>query len=588
MRTVGSVATSFIVCLGLSLGALAAEPGTPAGVTRIAATPDDASAVLIDLDGRTLLVDGSLLNAAQAADPQVQAARWRVETSASGRSRPVAGSALQLVPLDGATIGDAGFRDRLDLAGGATILELGRGLSADDLAVYLPQRGILVVGDLAGPDPAIGEATDTGAWIENLRRLEHLGATSVIPAKGAIGGTDLLVSRRQSLETIRRQVEDDVLAGASWAMVRDSLDGRTNRDLAHHVYGELAGTVPPRELIEDRGLREGPSPNRSDANWTPPRRVVWRNLWPDRLVSLAAVAPGVEIVPVTTAEEAAAQATDADAVVGFLTPEILAAGTNLRWVQVPWAGVEDEVAISGLADRDLVLTNGQRLASPEIADHVMALTRALARRLDRAFAAQARGSWDRTAYRGDDDLIRLRGKTLLVVGLGGIGTEVARLADGAGMTVLATRSSRREGPDFVDEVGLAADLPAFAARADVVVNCLPLTAETTGLFNLQLFRAMRPKALFVNVGRGGSVVTADLITALETGEIGGAGLDVTYPEPLPADHPLWKAPNVIITPHSAAVSDAGRERLWLLFRENLRRFAAGDKLLSVVDVDRGY
>lgn len=588
MRSFGSVATSLIVCLGLALGALAAEPGTPDGVTRLDAAPDGPSAVLIDLDGQTLLVDGSLLTAAQAGDPRIRAARWRVETGASGRSHQVAGSALHLVPRDGATIGDAGFRDRLDLAGGATVLELGRGLSVDDLAVYLPQRGILVVGDLAGADPAISEATDTAAWIESLRRLERLGATVVIPAKGAIGGSDLLASRRRSLETLRRQIGDGVLAGASWAMVRGSLDGRANQDLARHVYGELAGTVPPRELIEDRGLREGPSPTRSDADWTPPRRVVWRNLWPDRLASLAAVAPGVEIVPVTTAEEAAAQAADADAVVGFLTPEILAAGTSLRWVQIPWAGVEDEVAIPGLADRDLVLTNGQRLASPEIAEHVMALTRALARRLDRAFAAQATGTWDRSAYRGNDDLIRLRGKTLLVVGLGGIGTEVARLADGAGMTVLATRSSRREGPDFVDEVGLADDLPAFAARADVVVNCLPLTVETTGLFNLELFRTMRPRALFINVGRGGSVVTADLIAALETGEIGGAGLDVTDPEPLPADHPLWKAPNVIITPHSAAISDAGRERLWLLFRENLRRFAAGDKLLSVVDVDRGY
>ena len=116
----------------------------------------------------------------------------------------------------------------------------------------------------------------------------------------------------------------------------------------------------------------------------------------------------------------------------------------------------------------------------------------------------------------------------------------------------------------------------------------PHDSSTDKIADAAFFAAMPDGALFVNVGRGGSVVTADLITALETGEIGGAGLDVTDPEPLPADHPLWKAPNVIITPHSAAVSDAGRERLWLLFRENLRRFAAGDKLLSVVDVDRGY
>jgi phosphoglycerate dehydrogenase-like enzyme len=255
---------------------------------------------------------------------------------------------------------------------------------------------------------------------------------------------------------------------------------------------------------------------------------------------------------------------------------------------VPSAGVEDEVAIPGLASTGIVLTNGQRLASPEIAEHAMALVRALARRLDRALELQSTARWERSGYRGEGDLLRLRGKTLLVVGLGGIGTEVARLADAAGMTVLATRNSSRTGPEFVAEVGLAEDLDEMLTRADVVVNCLPLTDATRGLFDRAKFRLMPSDALFVNVGRGGTVVTGDLIAALEAGELGGAGLDVTDPEPLPDGHPLWSTPGVIITPHSAAVSDAGWERLWLLFRENLRRFAAGEPLLSVVDIERGY
>jgi phosphoglycerate dehydrogenase-like enzyme len=177
---------------------------------------------------------------------------------------------------------------------------------------------------------------------------------------------------------------------------------------------------------------------------------------------------------------------------------------------------------------------------------------------------------------------------MLVVGLGGIGTEVARLASAAEMRVIGIRSSRRSGPPFVDRVGLTEDLAEFSAEADVVVNCLPMTPDTADIFDAALFNLMKPTAFFVNVGRGGTVDTDALVTALSLGEIAGAGLDVTDPEPLPPGHPLWKAPNLIITPHYAASSDIDRERRWLLYRENLRRFVAGEPLLSVVDPGRGY
>ena len=256
-------------------------------------------------------------------------------------------------------------------------------------------------------------------------------------------------------------------------------------------------------------------------------------------------------------------------------------------MQVGSAGVERYLRIPQLGSGEVLLTNGQRLASPEIGEHVMALTRALARGLDRAVAAQAKGVWLRSEIASSAPLVRLRGKTMLVVGLGGIGTEVARLASAAGMRVIATRSSRRSGPSFVDRVGLSEDLLDFAAEADVVANCLPLTPETEDIFDAEIFSAMRPTAFFINVGRGGTVDTDALIAALESGQIAGAGLDVTDPEPLPADHPLWKVQGVIITPHYAAWSDVGRERRWLLFRENLRRFVAGERLFSVVDPGTG-
>jgi phosphoglycerate dehydrogenase-like enzyme len=177
---------------------------------------------------------------------------------------------------------------------------------------------------------------------------------------------------------------------------------------------------------------------------------------------------------------------------------------------------------------------------------------------------------------------------MLVVGLGGIGTEVASRAHALGMKVTATRNSGRTGPDYVSYVGLADELPKLAREADVIVNTAPLTKETTGLFNAEFFSTLKPTAYFINVARGGSVVTADLQKALEEGRIAGAGLDVVDPEPLPPNHPLWKAPNLLITPHVSSRSDLPGEQRWVLARENLRRYLAGGKMLSEVDLKREY
>jgi len=175
-----------------------------------------------------------------------------------------------------------------------------------------------------------------------------------------------------------------------------------------------------------------------------------------------------------------------------------------------------------------------------------------------------------------------------VVGLGGIGTEVARLGHGLGMHVIATRNSRREGPDYVEYVGLADEYRSLAARADVVVNAAPLTPDTRGMFDAAFFAAAKDGAFFINIGRGESVVTDALVAALTSGKLGGAGLDVTDPEPLPPGHPLWSMRNVIVTPHIATSSDFRDERTLTLVVENVRRYIRGDKLLSVVDLAAGY
>ena len=343
------------------------------------------------------------------------------------------------------------------------------------------------------------------------------------------------------------------------------------------------------------GLREGAERLADRAGWTKPGKVVVQDFWPGRTAELGRVAPGIRLVVVGDDSAFAAEAVDADAVMGSLSPAVWNGARKLRWVQLPSAGVERYLAIPGVAASDVVLTNAQRIFAEGGGEHVMAMVLALTRRLPAALALQRGHRWEEepltgpTPYTGSgSELIELHGKTLLVAGLGGIGTEVARIAKGLGMRVVATRSSGRSGPPFVDYVGPAEELPRLVAQADVVVNCLPLTPATLGVFDRQLFGAMKAGAFFVNIGRGKTVVTDALVESLRGGRLAGAGLDVTDPEPLPPDHPLWDLPNVIVTPHVGGDSDGHMARMWQLFEENLRRFAAGDRLLSVVNKTSGY
>jgi phosphoglycerate dehydrogenase-like enzyme len=266
---------------------------------------------------------------------------------------------------------------------------------------------------------------------------------------------------------------------------------------------------------------------------------------------------------------------------------VLAAGPRIRWIQTYSAGVERCVAIPAVRERGILLTNMQRVAGPVMAEHVMAMLLAFARGLHLYVPERMAARWT-SQLPEPARLLTLEGKTILVVGLGGIGTEVARRAHAFGMRVIATRASSREGPPFVDYVGLPEELSALAGKADFVVNTTPLTSATRGLFDAKFFAAAKPGAYFINVGRGGSVVQPALVAALRSGHLAGAGLDVTDPEPLPADSPLWQMPNVIITPHVSAESDLGNDLRFLIAAENLRRYVAGEKMLSVVDIGKGY
>lgn len=343
-----------------------------------------------------------------------------------------------------------------------------------------------------------------------------------------------------------------------------------------------------QSMIERLGLKESKTAARDLPGWSAPKKVVAWPLSSSELSAWQAVAPGVEIVFVESLEEAVREAADAQAVLGICDQDLLSAAPELFWVQVFSAGVERCVDLPGMKQGNKLLTNGQRIGSPALAEHAIAMMMMLARGLDVYHVNQLQGKWIRNTKLDRSELIELEGRTALVVGLGGIGTQVAKRAHGLGMRVIATRGSRREGPDYVEYVGLADEVNELARRADVVINTVPLTDKTRGMFNAEFFEAMKPTAYFVTVGRGGSTVTDDLVAALNSGAIAGAGLDVTDPEPLPEGHPLWNMPRVIISPHTAGRSDKGRDRLDLLVRENLRRYVAGEPMLSVVDISRGY
>ncbi len=355
---------------------------------------------------------------------------------------------------------------------------------------------------------------------------------------------------------------------------------------AQETARDLEGAT--RAMVAEIGLRESSVPVREMPGWQLPSRVLVQLNVPDALPALQAVAPGVEIVMVASPEEAMAAAPGAQVLLGFCDEEVLAVAPELHWVQLYSAGVEHCVSSPQMRSGNKLLTNGQRIASPALAETAIAMMMALVRGLDVYHTNQLQGAWQRDIDMERGDFMELAGRTMLVVGLGGIGSQTALRGHGLGMRVIATRGSSREGPDYVDYVGLADEVVDLARQADVVINTAPLTDETRGMFNRAFFQAMKPGAYFVSVGRGASTVTDDLVAALQTGEIAGAGLDVTDPEPLPPGHPLWTMPRVIITPHTAGMSDKSRDRLFLLVRENLRRYVAGEPMYSVVDIERGY
>lgn len=297
--------------------------------------------------------------------------------------------------------------------------------------------------------------------------------------------------------------------------------------------------------------------------------------------------PEVEYPICTTAESLKEEIGDADALIGtsLLTPELLKGAPNLRWVAATSAGVEN-LPIEALAERDIVLTNFSGIAAPNIAEHVLAMMLAFARGLRPLFHQQDQHRWPED---GDaPPAFELGGQTLGIIGMGEIGHQLARKAHGIGMRVLGIQRHPDHKPAYVARLLKSEELPELLAESDHVCLCLPLTSATKYTIDRDELDRMKRTAYLYNIGRGALVNQEALIAVLRGGTLAGAGLDVTTPEPLPPDSPLWEMSNVLVTGHTAAGTPHYWERGMDLLVENVRRFLAGDDLRDTVDIKAGY
>ena len=300
--------------------------------------------------------------------------------------------------------------------------------------------------------------------------------------------------------------------------------------------------------------------------------------WPQRL---RADVPELEVIVAHDAQQAIAAIADADAAYGTLTPEILRHARQLRWLQSPKASPPKGFYFPELIAHPVTVTNFRGIFDDRIGAHIMAFVLAFARGLHYYFPHQLRGEW---APRPEDTgVVHLPEATALVVGVGGIGAEAARLLSAFGVTVLATDARVETAPQGVAELHAPAALDALLPRSDFVILTVPLTPATEGFFGRARFQRMKRSAFFINIGRGRTTVLDDLVAALRAGEIAGAGLDVFEQEPLPAGHPLWTMPGVMMTPHVALYGPHLNERRYAITRDNCRRFLAGEPLRNVVD-----
>jgi phosphoglycerate dehydrogenase-like enzyme len=340
---------------------------------------------------------------------------------------------------------------------------------------------------------------------------------------------------------------------------------------ANHV------TIVPPMLVANREGRPMPT-----LMMLPPQNDQTRE-WAKRLAEML---PGYRVLAPESEEDAANDLPGVDAAYGWVSPEMLPLARNLQWLQSPQAAPPPWFYYQELIDHPVTVTNMRGIYNDHIAQHIMMYVLALGRGLPYYMDAQRERRWDQDAAEGP--YIDLTTATALIVGIGGIGQETARLCNAFGMRVIGV-DARWEWNVQGIEKHAPEDLDDLLPEADFVIVTLPHTPETEGMWNAARFRGMKSTGFFINIGRGMTTKLDDLVLALERGEIAGCGLDVFEIEPLPADHKLWRLSNVILTPH-IAVKDATNveERRFEVLIDNARRFAAGEPVRNVVDKARWY
>ncbi len=309
----------------------------------------------------------------------------------------------------------------------------------------------------------------------------------------------------------------------------------------------------------------------------PPQTPTTRD-WAKRL---AAALPELSVLVAEDGSEAARAVGQAEAAFGTMPRALLAQAARLRWIQAPQAAPPAGWYYPELIAHPAVVANFREIYNDHIGAHIMAFVLAFARGLHRYLPQQLERQW-RPAPQ-DTGVIHLPEATALVVGVGGIGAEAARLAAAFGMQVIGVDARRREAPPGMAELHGADVLDSLLPRADFAILTVPHTPATEGFMHRARFQRMKRTAFFINIGRGMTTRLDDLAAALRAGEIAGAGLDVFEQEPLPADHPLWTMPGVLITPHTAGYGPYLDDRRYGILLDNSRRFLAGQPLRNVVD-----
>lgn len=296
--------------------------------------------------------------------------------------------------------------------------------------------------------------------------------------------------------------------------------------------------------------------------------------------------PSAQLITVREAE-ADPIIPEADILTGFggmlNWAHILPLAKKCRWVHTLSAGVDRLTAVPDFVAGDTILTNSKGIHGIPMGEHCLGVILGFTRKLFHTYGCQKERRWE-TNIRG---LEEIAGKTAVVVGLGAVGTGIAAKLKAMDMKIIGVKQQVSNLPG-IDKVYGNLELDEALSQGDVVIVTLPVTEGTRDLFNIARFKKMKPNAIFINVSRGETVVDEDLAAALKEGIIAGASLDVFRTEPLPPENPLWEAPNLIITPHDAAISPMYLPRTVEIFCENLKVFPAVEKMKNVVDKARGY